>query len=83
VIDMVQAIRMPTPQEDWVPLGVCSRGEYGVPAGLQFGLPMRSHDDTWEVAGGIAHGAFGRRMIQASVEDLLSERKAVESFLPH
>jgi malate dehydrogenase len=82
VIDMVQAIRTPTPQEDWVSLGVCSSGEYGIPAGLQFGLPVRSHGDTWEVAGGIEHGEFARTMIQASVEDLLSEREAVESFLP-
>ncbi|MEX1253358.1 MAG: malate dehydrogenase [Dehalococcoidia bacterium] len=82
VIDMVRAIRTPTPLDDWVSLGVRSSGEYGIPAGLQFGLPVRSHGDTWEVVGGIEHGEFARRMIQASVEDLVSEREAVGSFLP-
>lgn len=82
VIDMVQAIRSPTAQRDWVSLGVCAGGEYGIPAGLQFGLPVQSNGETWQIAEGIEHREFARKMIQASVEDLLSERQAVEAYLP-
>jgi malate dehydrogenase len=82
VIDMVRAIRSPTPQDDWVSLGVRSRGEYGIHDGLQVGLPVRSDGETWRVVEGIEHQEFARRKIDASVEELLSERQAVEGHLP-
>jgi len=81
VIDMVQAIRSPTPMDDWVSLGVCSSGEYDVPAGLQFGLPVRSTGRSWEVVSGLQHSAFARGMIEASTTDLLS-RAAGGGILP-
>jgi malate dehydrogenase len=82
VIDMVQAIRLPTPQDDWVSLGVRSRGEYGIPDGLHVGLPVRSDGESWQVVEGIEHREFALRKIEVSVQDLLSERQAVEGYRP-
>src|SRR5437762_724467 len=48
-IDSVGSTREPTPWGGWQSLGGRSRGEYGVPGGLQFGCPVRSDGDHWEV----------------------------------
>src|ERR1700693_1032659 len=40
VIDSVNSIRTAPPRGDWTSLAVCSKGEYGIPEGLQFGFPV-------------------------------------------
>ena len=41
-IDSVVSIRTATSGDDFTSLAVVSNGEYGIPAGLQFGFPVRS-----------------------------------------
>src|SRR5207237_10402057 len=42
-LDHVKSLLNPTPASDWVSAALISKGEYGVPAGLVFGYPCRSH----------------------------------------
>ena len=81
VIDSVESIRTPTAAGDWVSLAVPSSGEYDVPAGLQFGYPVRSTGTSWEVVAGLEHDEFGRDRIRITTEELLEERSEVADLL--
>lgn len=80
-IDSVLSVRAPTPEGDWHSLAVVSRGEYGVPEGLQFGFPVRSTGTSWEVVEGLEHNDFARAKIQTTTDELLAERADVASLL--
>jgi malate dehydrogenase len=60
-VDSVRSIWNPTPSGDNVALAVASRGEYGIPEGLQFGFPVRSTGTDWDVIEGFEHDDFARR----------------------
>lgn len=81
-IGSVNAIRTPTPAGDWTSLAVVSRGEYGVPEGLQFGFPVRSTGDSWSVVEGIPLDAEAMARIQKTTEELVGERAEVRDLLP-
>lgn len=80
-IDSVKSVINPTPQGDWVSLAVVSKGEYGVPEGLQFGFPIRSTGDSWSVVEGLTHDDFAKAKIAATTEELSSERSEIKSLL--
>jgi len=81
VIDSVASIMRPTPPGRAVSLGVVSRGEYGVPEGLQFGFPVRTDVTTWEVVTGLAHSEFAASQIRATTHELEGERAEVLELL--
>lgn len=81
LIEMVQSIRRPTPAGDCTSLAVCSQGEYGVPKGLQFGFPVRSDGQKWQVVEGIRHDAFAQAKLKATTDELMQERDAVASLI--
>lgn len=81
VIDSVCSIRTPTPDGDWTSLAVCSRGEYGVPEGLQFGYPVRSDGRGWEVVEGIDHDERAKARLAATTAELVAERDEVAALL--
>ena len=70
VIDSVASIVRPTPPGECVSLAVVSRGEYGVPEGLQFGFPVRSDGTGWEVVTDQQHGEFATERIRATTDEL-------------
>ena len=80
-IDSMRSILRPTPAGDWVSLAVVSRGEYGVPEGLQFGFPVRSDGTSWEVVSDQQHGEFAAERIRATAVELLEERAEVADLL--
>ncbi len=81
VIDSVLSIRQPTASDDWVSLAVPSRGEYGVPEGLQFGFPVRSDASSCSVVEGLEHDEFAQAKIAATVSELEGERDAVMDLI--
>ena len=81
VIETVRALTRPTPQEDFFSVGVCSDGSYGVEAGLICGFPVWSDGQDWKIVSGLAHTEFAHQKISASVEELISERNAVQDLL--
>ena len=81
-IDSVNSIRTPTAKGDWHSLAVVSHGEYGAPEGLQFGFPVRSTGDEWEVVEGIHHDDEAQARIRKSTDELLQERDLVKELVP-
>jgi len=81
-IDSVNSIRTPTPSGDWTSLAVVSRGEYGIPEGLQFGFPVRSDGRSWEVVLGIEQDEQALQKIKLTTDELESERAEVRHLLP-
>jgi malate dehydrogenase len=82
VIDSVVSIRTATPWGDWHSLAVVSHGEYGVPEGLQFGFPVRSDGEHWEVVSGLEHDDDAKRRIQVTIDELIQERDLVKGLVP-
>jgi malate dehydrogenase len=81
-LDTVRGIVTPTPPDDWHSVAVASRGEYGVPEGLQFGYPVRSDGAAWSVVDGIEHDEWAQEKIKVTTEELLAERDEVKDLLP-
>src|SRR5919204_3946226 len=82
VIDSVNSIRTATPWGDWHSLAVISHGEYGVPEGLQFGFPVRSDGDRWEVVPDLQHDDDGWKRIRVTTQELLQEQEMVKELIP-
>jgi malate dehydrogenase len=80
-VDSVVSIRTKTPGDDWASLAVCSRGEYGVPEGLQFGFPVRSDGTDWQVVEGLEHDDFAREKLKITTEELVAERDEVSELI--
>lgn len=81
VVDSVRSIHSATPAGDNAALAVASRGEYGVPEGLQFGYPVRSDGIAWEVVDGFALDDFAQERIRITTEELVGERDEVKILL--
>jgi malate dehydrogenase len=82
VIDSVVSVRTPTPWGDWHSLAVVSHGEYNVPEGLQFGFPVRSDGEHWEVVPDLKHDDDAWDRIRKTTEELLQERDLVKGLVP-
>jgi malate dehydrogenase len=82
VVDTVRSVIEATPADDVHSLGVVSRGEYGIPEGLQFGFPVRSDGQGgWSVVEGLEHDAFATERIRRTTEELVAERDEVQALL--
>ena len=81
-IDSVRSVVNPTPGDDCASLAVVSRGEYGIPEGLQFGYPVAA-DGTggWSVKEGFELDDFARDKIRITTEELEAERSDVADLL--
>jgi malate dehydrogenase len=79
-IDSVNSVWQKTPPGDWHSLAVASRGEYGMPEGLQFGFPVASDGKSWKVVEGIEHDDFATEKIRLTTEELVGERDEVRSL---
>ena len=80
-IDSLRSVVFPTAPGDWSSLAVASRGEYGIPEGLQFGFPVRTDGTKWEVVEGLEHDDFSQERIKITTDELLGERTDVEDLL--
>ena len=82
VVDSVISIRTPTPWGDWHSLAVVSHGEYSVPEGLQFGFPVRSDGEHWEVVPDLQHDDDAWKRIRVTTQELLQEQEMVKGLVP-
>ena len=81
IVDSVRSILEPTPKGDCTSVAVLSRGEYGVPEGLQFGFPVASDGKTWSVVEGFALDDFARSKIALTTQELVGERAEITHLL--
>ena len=82
VIDSVVSVRTATPWGDWHSLAVVSHGEYSVPEGLQFGFPVRSDGEHWEVVPDLQHDDDAWKRIRTTTQELLQEQEMVKGLVP-
>jgi len=80
-IDHVRDWVLGTPEGDWVSMAIPSDGSYGVEQGLISGSPCRCSGGDWEIVEGLEVSEFSRTRIDASVDELKQERKAIEDLL--
>lgn len=81
-IDSLRSAVTPTPQVDCFSAGVLSDGNpYGIPAGLIYSFPLRTDGQSWSIVPGFSVDADARKRLDASAEELKSEREAVKDLL--
>ncbi len=81
-LDSVRSASTATPAMDWFSAGVASDGSYGIPHGLIYSFPLRSTDGrAWSIVPGLAIDGEARKRLDASAEELRSERDAVKDLL--
>lgn len=81
IIDTVKNVVTPTPAGESFSAAVCSDGSYGVDEGLISSFPLTSDGKTWSIVQGIEHNEFGQEKLQATVDELKSEREVVKDLL--
>lgn len=82
VVDTVRSLHTPTCEGDTYSVALCSKGDYGVEAGLISSFPSRTTaDGVVEVAKWVPISGFSRSRIDASVAELQEERELVKELL--
>ena len=67
--------------DDWVSLGMISKGDYGIAEGLMYSFPVMCKNGNFEVVQGLNQDDFSIEMMKATEKELLEERDAVKSLL--
>ena len=81
-LDSIKSIIHPTPAGETFSNAVASDGSYGIDEGLIFGFPLKSDGQSFTIAPGLEHNEFGQQKLQATLEELKSERDTVKDLLP-
>jgi malate dehydrogenase len=82
VVDTVRNLSTPTKAGDWLSVGVCSPGDYGIEKGLIFSYPIRSNGAKWEIVQNVPLNDFSLAKIAATENELKEERALVADLLP-
>ena len=69
-----------TPGGDWVSMGIPSDRSYGIDEGIICGFPCTCSGGEWQIVQGLGIDDFSRERIDASVDELKSERDAVQGL---
>ncbi len=81
-IDTIHSLHFPTAVGDCHSAAVVSHGDYGIPKGLIYSVPLVTQSASkWSVAPGFAVDATAREKLDASVAELVAERDAVKDLL--
>ncbi len=79
-IDHVHDWVLGTPADDWVSMAIPSDGSYGVEEGLISSFPVRCSNGSYEIVQGLDINEFSRSRIDATVDELKTERNAVREL---
>jgi malate dehydrogenase len=67
---------------DWISFGAWSNGNtYGIPQGLYYSFPVLVQNRKWQVVNGLEIDAEQRARMDKTAQELVDERKAIESLL--
>ena len=69
-----------TPEGDWVSMAVTSDGSYGVTEGIISSFPCRTSGGSYEIVQGLDVPEFSQQRIDATVDELVGERDAVQKL---
>jgi len=67
--------------EDWVSMGMISRGDYGITEGLMYSFPALCENGKFKVVENLDQDDFGIEMMKATEKELLEEREAVKDLI--
>jgi malate dehydrogenase len=79
-VDHIRSWSLGTAEGDWVSMAVPSDGSYGVPEGIISSFPCTCHDGVYEIVQGLDIDDYSRGKIDASADELVSERDAVREL---
>jgi malate/lactate dehydrogenase len=65
----------------WTSMAIPSDGSYGVPKGIIFSYPVICKDGKYEIVKGLKVDPETQKRLDVTIEELVSERKAVEHLL--
>jgi malate dehydrogenase len=80
-LDSVRSASFATPAGDCFSAGVVSDGSYSVPSGLLYSFPLTTDGTTWKIVKDLAIDDDARKRIDASAQELVSERDTVKDLL--
>ena len=80
-IDHMRSWALGTPDDDWVSMAVLSDGSYGIAEGIVYSFPMTCRNGTYQIVQDLEIDAFSRERMQATEQELLQERAAIEDLL--
>jgi len=81
IVDTVRSLTTPTPEGDWTSVCVPSDGSYGVEEGLISSFPIRTNGSKAEIVQGVPLNEFGQSKLDATIEELRSEKVLVKEML--
>lgn len=81
-IDHMRDWTLGTPADDWVSMAIPSDGSYGISEGIIYSFPVRCQDGRYQIVQGLSVDDFSRERMQATEQELVEERDAVEHLLP-
>ncbi|KAL5571632.1 hypothetical protein UlMin_021229 [Ulmus minor] len=70
-----------TPKGNWVSMGVCSDGSYGIEAGLIYSFPVTCEKGEWSIVQGLKIDEFSRAKMDATALELIEEKSLAYSCL--
>lgn len=66
---------------DWVTMGIPSKGEYGVPEDLIFGMPVICANGVYNVVEGLNINEFAKSKFKITLNELIDEQKNIMNLL--
>ncbi len=79
-IDHVHDWVLGTADGDWVSMAVPSDGSYDVPEGIISSFPVTTSGGEWSIVEGLELSDFSKEKIQATAQELVDERTAVQEL---
>lgn len=79
VIKTVKQLSLPTKKGEFFSVAVSSDGSYQIPKGIMFSFPVAMQAKTWRIVKGIKHNDFAKEKIKRSLDELLEEKRTIES----
>ena len=79
-IDHMRSWALGTPAGDWTTAAVHSHGEYGIPEGLMYGMPVTSDGKDWKVVEGLALSEKTKAQIVRNAQKAQEEIDTVKSL---
>jgi malate dehydrogenase len=79
-VDHIRSWSLGTDEGDWVSMAIPSDGSYGVPEGIISSFPCTCTDGVYEIVQGLDIDEYSRGKIDASADELVSERDAVRDL---
>lgn len=81
-VDHMRSWVLGTTEGEYVSMAVLSDGNpYGIADGIMYSFPMTCQDGQWTIVTGLENSAFIQEKMQASEQELLEERSAVQDLL--